>query len=261
MLRRSTTARGGRLPVVDYNVACKKIQAAYRGWRVRVQLVQNVRQEYEQIIRDIEGEDFIHLLLRCDPTAVEWKTRHLCRPTFVSGFGVDYIGAMDMAPAVGVETFKVKGEDRPDEDDRDSTKGATESTIEGVDRIEEDIATSGIMQYPQGATAKVDIPASVVAFSEEDESLMELSPVEDVSNSTSIAADPIRSSLNGSSQKEENRDDIPSCKFVRGAEADSDRNTQLQILLQLTPEEIRREIQWARRALRERKEFLSQSRK
>ncbi|ETV83608.1 hypothetical protein, variant 4 [Aphanomyces astaci] len=222
---------------VDVYGSCQRIQAAFRGWRVRMRLVKGVRKEFEAILKELEGDDFLHLLLHCEPTAVEWKSTYsLCRPTFTQELGA-FFHVQGHEVVVQVQSPSPRNSMQhtiAHDSDNDTMEGSmeAESQREGTD----DVAR---------APANVDVPTVV-----HDESSVN-------DNEPSDAASSSSSSMTATLNMEKG---VAEASPATQGSLPDDRDTQLRLLLQMSPSDIQREIEWARRALRERIQFLRQCR-
>ncbi|ETW02320.1 hypothetical protein H310_05865 [Aphanomyces invadans] len=240
---------------VEVHRPCVRIQAAYRGWRVRMQIVTKARSEYEAILRELEGDDFIHLLLHCEPTVVEWKAKRiLCRPTFTQGIGVhadvstvEDDPQLSSPPISPVEPCQVSGNGR-------ETKINSEIRT-NADRQDEE----GQMSPKPENLSHVNDPASNFSAPEAMEPIPYSTAVELLHASDSANCDAASHATAEEAQVGTAESPSPGVAVVP-ANSVLDRDMQLHILLQMTPTDIQREIEWARRALRERKEFLRQTR-
>ncbi|ETV83606.1 hypothetical protein, variant 3 [Aphanomyces astaci] len=238
---------------VDVYGSCQRIQAAFRGWRVRMRLVKGVRKEFEAILKELEGDDFLHLLLHCEPTAVEWKSTYsLCRPTFTQELGA-FFHVQGHEVVVQVQSPSPRNSMQhtiAHDSDNDTMEGSmeAESQREGTD----DVAR---------APANVDVPTVVHDESRSKVNLSEevgpivLDSVND--NEPSDAASSSSSSMTATLNMEKG---VAEASPATQGSLPDDRDTQLRLLLQMSPSDIQREIEWARRALRERIQFLRQCR-
>ncbi|RHY72771.1 hypothetical protein DYB38_012853, partial [Aphanomyces astaci] len=205
-------------------------QAAFRGWRVRMRLVKGVRKEFEAILKDLEGDDFLHLLLHCEPTAVQSPSpRNSMQHTIAH------------------------------DSDNDTMEGSmeAESQREGTD----DAAR---------APANVDVPTVVhdesrskVNLSEEVgpivlDSVNDNEPSDAASSSSSSMTDTLNMEKGVAEASPATQGSLPGTPLDQAPYIQNhmlgldDRDTQLRLLLQMSPSDIQREIDWARRALRER---------
>ncbi|RHY68234.1 hypothetical protein DYB30_003666 [Aphanomyces astaci] len=237
-------------------------QAAFRGWRVRMRLVKGVRNEFEAILKELEGDDFLHLLLHCEPTAVEWKSAYsLCRPTFTQELGA-FFHVQGHEVVVEVQSPSPRNSMQhtiAHDSDNDTMEGSmeAESQREGTD----DAAR---------APANVDVPTVVhdesrskVNLSEEVgpivlDSVNDNEPSDAASSSSSSMTDTLNMEKGVAEASPATQGSLPGTPLDQAPYIQNhmlgldDRDTQLRLLLQMSPSDIQREIDWARRALRER---------
>ncbi|KAG9402520.1 hypothetical protein AC1031_007133 [Aphanomyces cochlioides] len=252
---------------MEFHAYSKRIQAVYRGWRVRRQLVDQVRAEYEQILQEVEREEFFHLLLHIEPTTVEWKGRTLCCPTFVRGFAVNFHTDEVKIPDTPTAVTGQKKEESEGFVERSPNVEERANTEPAVEKIEEDTALQETTPEEGHQDGQV-LQTTEITTEDKREEEVQL-------DCTNIAgpSDPIFPhvpSLAGAVESIEdsavvNPNEPVAASHPPNSPLDAtpldECSVQLQLLLQMTPDKIKQEIQWARRALRERRQFLLQTRK
>ncbi|KDO22165.1 hypothetical protein SPRG_12663 [Saprolegnia parasitica CBS 223.65] len=215
----------GRRPLAA-EAHCIKIQAAYRGWRVRRLVLHDVRDAFAQIVRELETDSLTHLLLQCDATTIAWPSTRLCYPRFTAGL---------------VTSCPVRATTRAIEPLHDMDETSREPMVETPP---EALAASlpveppmRLMKAPPYLADTFSAMTSTIVRVRKEEPAIESTPVHLVH-----ASQPASIS--------------PSCDRQHNMKQVVESSWSVHALLQMDPLRIQDELQWAKDALRERIEFL-----
>ncbi|EQC31821.1 hypothetical protein SDRG_10609 [Saprolegnia diclina VS20] len=205
---------------------CIKIQAAYRGWRVRRLLLHDVRDAFAQIVRELETDSLTHLLLQCDATTIAWPSTRLCYPRFTAG--------LVTSPPVRATTQAIESLD-----DVKATAPPREPMVEVLrpKALAAELLVEPPMQLikvaPYTASAVSAMTSTIVRVHRE-EPAIESTPVH-------LVHAPQPASI---------------AHLDREQWTQSESRWTVHALLQMDPKHIQDELLWAKDALRERIEFL-----